>query len=246
MEHIIRREVIDPTRLSPVAQEAFIDSLYALHNQVFAGVTRERLAQYVVNPDASRTRIHIFKHAEGAWVGYNAVHIFEKELADWPLTTVMRAEAGLLPPYRGKHSPLALGFREVFRYKFRHPWRPLYYLGTLVHPSSYHMVCQFAHQVYPRSKQTVPADIVQLMSDLIDSFGVPPVDTANPLVRRVGWQVRDTPEDSCYWRSCALPDVQFFLVQNPQYYQGYGLRTLVPWSWNNLLRSFLKYCRDML
>lgn len=41
VERIIRREVIDPTRLVPAAKEAFIDSLYALHNQVFAGVTRE-------------------------------------------------------------------------------------------------------------------------------------------------------------------------------------------------------------
>ena len=113
---LIEAEIIDPTRIPPAQREVIFRRLYRVHQQIFAGVLIESFITYLVRPDALRTRIQIYRNEAGGIVGYCAVHLFEREL-DGRTVGVIRAEAGLLPGYRGTSATLWFGGSEALRYK---------------------------------------------------------------------------------------------------------------------------------
>ena len=88
-------DVIDPSRLSIKEKESFIDLLYQLHTRIFDGVERASFASYVVDSPADWTRIRVYKNSLNEWVGYCAVHRFDKRVFDRPCA-IFRAEAGIL------------------------------------------------------------------------------------------------------------------------------------------------------
>ena len=57
MPKIVRDEVIDPKALDEAAVEALIHRLYAVHKEIFDGVSLEEFARYVVRSKAERTLI---------------------------------------------------------------------------------------------------------------------------------------------------------------------------------------------
>ena len=230
MPGITRTEVVDPKALADDERRACAASLYKVHASVFDGVTLEDFAKYVVDSSAQLTRILLFKNAAREVVGYFAFHIFERTLAARK-TTVMRAEAGMLREYRGGSSTASFAVRQALACKLRHPTRALYYLGCLVHPSSYSLFARWTDErLWPNPRAEVPPQIRAFIDELGDLFGLARVDPRNSLVRDVGWQTRDSEVERSYWRSCAKPAARLFMRQNPGYGQGHGLLTLIPIS----------------
>jgi len=239
MEMITTSETIDPARLGKEERDRFIRELYAVQCQIFEGVDEKSFSNYIFHPNATRTRIKIFRNDQREMVGYSAIHQFEMRSVVAGTTAVFRAEAGLLPPYRRKKSTLSLVFAEFCRYKCLHPRRQAYYIGTLVHPSSYHLIFHYFHEMYPTYMCETPPYILQAMCNIAKNFGIEPVCRYNPLIVRVGWRVRNDRENLEYWSQCDKLDVKFFLKKNPGYLEGEGLLTLVPLSWSNLIWLFI-------
>ena len=111
----------------------------------------------------------------GGIVGYCAVHLFEREL-DGSVVGVIRAEAGLLPGYRGTSATLWFGGSEALRYKGLHPLRMTVLFATPVHPSSYHMLSKYLWRSYPYPGRKTPAWVQRLLScSLIAPAASPPI-----------------------------------------------------------------------
>jgi hypothetical protein len=243
MSRVTHTEVIRPQTLSASERQQLTDRLYAVHQQIFDGVDRESFAQYVVGSKAEHTWLLLHKNAAGDTVGYFALHLFEKQLGETPLA-VFRAEAGSLRAYRGGNINARFWLERVVRYVMRHPHRRVFYMGALVHPSSYSLFARHCGEVWPRHGQETPPALLSFMTDLAAEFGLEPVDPTRPLVRRVGWSTRETDVESEYWMHCDKPEVRYFLASNPGYGQGHGLVTVVPLGLDNLLsiaRSLLKH-----
>ncbi|WP_375773002.1 cyclic nucleotide-binding domain-containing protein [Archangium gephyra] len=234
MFHITNTEVIRPHALSAEARRQLVDTLYAVHRRIFDGVGRESFARYVVESHAEHTWILVHKNEAGEAVGYFALHIFEKQLGGEPLA-VFRAEAGLLREYRGGNVNARFWFERVVRYVLKHPGRRVFYLGSLVHPSSYWLFARYCGEVWPRRDQETPPELLGFMDTLATEFGLEKVHPAQPLVRRVGWRTRETEVERDYWAHCDKPEVRFFLEANPGYGDGHGLVTVVPITLKNLL-----------
>lgn len=81
------------------------------------------------------------------------------------------------------------------------------------------------------------------MRDLADSFGVPPVDSSDVMIRRVGWTTRYSKP---YWEQTEDLDVEYFRERNPGYRHGQGLVVLVPITVGNLARAMLLYAFTQL
>jgi len=239
MAIIAASEVVDPSRLEKEEKDRFIRELYSVHSQIFDGVDEKCFAIDIFCPDAIRTRVKIFRKNRKEIVGYLAIHLYEMRFTDADTIAVFRAEAGFLPPYRRKKSTLSLVFAEFCRYKCLHPRRQAYYIGTLVHPSSYHLIFHYFHEMYPTYMCETPPYILQAMCNIAKNFGIEPVCRYNPLIVRVGWRVRNDRENLEYWSQCDKLDVKFFLKKNPGYLEGEGLLTLVPLSWSNLIWLFI-------
>ncbi len=224
----VRSEVVDPTALEGRTREAFIDALYAVHSQIFDGVDRDAFVHYVVDSPADETKILVHRDRAGAPIGYFAAHQFRRVVRGKP-AIIARGETGMLRQHRGGASILRFGFGEALRIMAGNPGVPLYYLGCLVHPTSYHALCKYLRPVWPSVDTPPDASLRALVSELGDSFGLARVGE-DPLVREVGWRTRDTEAERAFWRRCDKPDVRYYVEHNPGYGEGHGLLTLVPLS----------------
>jgi hypothetical protein len=234
MSRIVSSEVVIPRFLSPEERRKLTDALYEVHRQIFDGVERESFAKYVVESKAERTWLHVHKNEAGEIVGCFALHIFEKTFGGVPWA-VFRAVAGSLRAYRGGNANARFGLGMMLRYMLRHPGRRMFYLGSLVHPSSYSLLTRWFGEVWPRSGAVVPPELLRFMDELATEFGLEKVDPANPLVRHVGWRTREMEMEREYWLHCDKPAARFFVEANPGYIQGHGLVTVVPITVSNLL-----------
>jgi CRP-like cAMP-binding protein len=235
MSRIASTEIITPKSLSTEARGQLIDALYAVHNQIFDGVERESFARYVVLSKAEHTWIQVHKNEEGEIVGYFAFHIFERQLDGVP-TAVFRAEAGSLRAYRGGNVNARFGLKLALRYLLKNPGRRAFYLGSLVHPSSYSQFAKYCGEVWPSPERQTPPELLMFMNELANEFGLERVDPANPLVRQVGWKTRETEAEREYWQHCDKAAARFFVEANPGYVEGHGLVTVVPATAANILR----------
>lgn len=240
MGHFFSTETVNPARLSIAAKAHFIERLYQIHSQIFSGVGRAAFVRYVVDPPARMTKIRIYKDQAHNSVGYCAVHFLHVTVASRPCV-VMRAEAGLLPAYRGSNATLLFGFSEAIKYRLYHPTGAMYYLGTFVHPGVFHMCQKFFKTVYPNVHCDMPFEIRSTILNLLSDFGVAAVPGENELVCDVGWVVNESPEEAATWRADRNPGVQLYLSMNPHYALGRGLAILVPLTIGNIVFSLVAY-----
>lgn len=233
-------EIVTPKTMTLAARQTLADELYAVHSRIFAGVDRQAFVKYVVESKAEHTWILLHKDAQGAIVGYFALHIFERQLRG-EAVSIMRAEAGMLSAYRGGNVTAPFAIERLLRYMAAHPGRRLLLLSTLVHPSSYAQLVRYADEVYPSPKAETPADIAGLMQDLAAEFQLTPVDEANPLICKVGWRTIDTAQDRARWQSSENEAVRYFVAQNPGFVDGHGLLTVAPITLGTVLRAGVRF-----
>jgi hypothetical protein len=234
MPRIASTEIIIPNTLSAEGRRQLTEALYAVHQQIFDGVERESFARYVVDSKAEHTWIQVHRNEEGAIVGYFALHVFERQLGGQP-SAVFRAEAGSLRAYRGGGITMRFGLKRVVRYLLENPGRKAWYLGSLVHPSSYTLLAHHFGTVWPRREQGTPPELLAFMDTLASEFGLEKVDPERPLVRHVGWKTRETEVEQEYWWRCDKSAARFFIEANPGYGEGHGLLTMVPLTVANVL-----------
>ena len=236
---ITRNETVDPKALSPEAFRALVDSLYSVHIEIFDGVHRDEFERYVVGSSADQTRIQVSYGNDGQIAGYLAVHAFRRKFRG-EMCTIMRAEAGLRRAYRGNGSHASFFVSNLLKTSFGFGG-PLYYLGCLVHPSSYSAFVRGAAKIWPSRDTEIPADTLEFMLALGDEFGLKMVDPDRPLIRHVGWITKDTEVERRYWQSTHLPAPRFYVEQNPGYVKGHGMLTLVPFDAASLGKSIVNW-----
>lgn len=235
MPHIARTVELDPHTLSAPERDALVDALYAVHCEIFDGVDRAEFRRYVIESSADENRIQVSYGEAGDVAGYVAAHSFRRKLGG-ELVAINRAEAGLRRAYRGDGSPANFLISRLVRGRWDFAG-PQYYLGCLVHPSSYTAFAHHAPVLWPARDVEIPPDLFDLMMRLADEFHLDAVDPARPLVRKVGWITRDTEGERRYWQNTDLPAPRFYLEQNPTYHLGHGLLTVVPLDHANLVGS---------
>lgn len=236
----VRKQTLIPKELTGKAREELIEELYAVQNEVFDGVDRDSFVKYVFDSPAEATWIDVFRDEQGRAVAYMALHRFIKNFQGMPCA-IFRAEAGALRQFRGQTSIGYLLGWKVLSYLLTHPGRPVYYLGSLVHPSSYHGLSRYVKTIWPNPFLDTPAHIVTFLCDLADEFHLEPANPDNPLVRQVGWCTRDTDAEREYWKTCPKPTVRFFVETNPGYSQGHGLLTLIPFSLGEVIPIIIRF-----
>ncbi len=174
------------------------------------------------------------------WVGYCALHRFNTSVIEGHCV-IFRAEAGILREYRGRSKTLWFGFFEAMKYRIRHPFCALYYLGSFVHPSVFYMFSRYFKEYYPRPDLPLPNRVKDLLLELATLFHIEPIEGQDILVRQVGWIIRESAEDRDFWQNHTNPAVKFYVRINPRYVSGYGLLSLVPLTFNNIFMSLTRF-----
>lgn len=233
--------VVEPDKFTEDGKRSLANRMYPLHQRIFDGVNKDTFSKYVINSKAERSAIAIHHNSAGEDVGYCAMHFFEQE-SDTQMTCVIRMESGLLPEYRGNNSNIGFIMQQLLRYKIKNPMHKIYYLGTLVHPSSYLLLAKYADKVWPGEHQPTKK-INSIISSAISAFELEPVDPSKPNVVHVGWKTRDSKEDQYKWRESKNPSARRYLDLNPGYMNGHGLVTLAPLTTGSLCRAWLRMFR---
>ncbi len=240
MPQLIEAEVADLGALPPEDAEAFLRGLFPVVASIFARDTAERFVSQFMRTDAIRKRVQVYRNEQGDIVGYCGIRIFEVPVEN-RVTGVLRAEAGLLPSYRGTGRTLWFGAKEAIRYKALHPARTVVLFLTLVHPSSYHMFSKYVWRCYPYPGRRFPERWKKLLIALIDWAGYEPADPADPLIRKVEHFVRESDADVQTWQQSPHEDVRYYVRRNPGFARGLGLTWIAPISILNLLVTTISY-----
>lgn len=218
-----------------------LDILHPVASKIFV-IKRAALAKSIFYQNSSNTNLYLFFRDKKV-VGFNLVNIYEYNYkgSDY---SFFRFTSGLLPKYRGQSNVQKIGFVEAFRYAASHPLRKIFYLGPLIHPSSYAVACKVSNKVYPSLKQPeVPKKYFDLMVTVADILGFEKVEGESPLIRDTKIT---TLEDENYVPKRISNRAKFFMDLNPNYTEGYGLVTMVPMSFKNVSESFMKYYARVL
>lgn len=238
----LRVQTVDAETLSIAEQRNLANELYIAHEQIFDGPGDTKFFDYTFPSGAAATKIWIYRRRNKDIVGYAAIHRHRLTVLG-DKATVFRAQAGLLPGYRAHGRTFAFYIRELVKYKLQHPSEPMYFLGMLVHPSSYVVFARCFKHVFPRHDQDIPDQEYRFMLALADEFGVPPVDRSDPLIRDIGVTTRRAKH---FWETSEDPDIAFFRQRNPGYHQGHGLLVLVPITLLELVQSVPRNIGDRL
>lgn len=222
-------------------RESLARELFAVHSQIFAGLSYEEFRSYVVERDAWRTWVYVKHNSAGQVVGYTSMHAF-RVLVEQRMSLVIRLEAGTLPAYRGRDLTMVYAVLRLLRLWLRQPWRQFCIFAALTHPSSYTFLSHYAPVIWPHAThKDIPADVMQRMEHLAESFHLERVDPANPLVRHVNWVTLETEEERNRWLASKRRDTRFYLDNNPGYVQGHGMLTYIPFNGSILLRSLVRF-----
>lgn len=222
-------------------REVLAQQLFAVHSQIFAGLSYEEFRSYVVERDAWRTWVYVKHNSAGQIVGYTSMHAFRVLLAN-RLSVVVRLEAGTLPAYRGRDLTMVYAVLRLLRVWARQPWRRFCIFAALTHPSSYTFLSHYAPVIFPHAtRREIPPKIMERMELLAQTFHLERVDAADPLVREVNWVTLESEEDRKRWNASKRRDTRFYLDHNPGYVQGHGLLTYIPFNGTILLRSLVRF-----
>ena len=242
---IAGRRLVAPAQMQETERADLARALYEVHRKIFSGVSAEEFRCHVVDPPAEHTVIQLYTGADGRIVGYCAFHRFRRHVLGRN-AIVLRAEAGLLPQYRGRGMTYGFGAIRALREKLKHPFTPVYYLGTLVHPSSYHLFCKYFPLVYPHPGLDTPSHMRDAALELADSFTDPAVSEADPFVRDVGWVTIESQQEKALKQRADRADVQFFKARNPGFTTGHGLVVVLPMTFGNIAASMLARLREQV
>lgn len=227
--------------MSREQREALTRELFAVHAQIFTGLSYEEFRSYVVERDAWRTWIYVKHNSQGQVVGYTSIHAF-RLLVENRLSTVIRIEAGTLPAYRGRDLTMVYACLRLLRVWLHHPWRRFCIFAALTHPSSYTFLAHYAPVIFPHpTRRDIPRDVMDRMEELAGCFELERVDVRNPLVRHVNWITLETDEERQRWLNSRRRDTRFYLEHNPGYVDGTGMLTYIPFNGAILMRALANF-----
>lgn len=226
-ERVVRSEAVVPRQMTAAARSELADALLLVYSEIFAGATREYIVHGMVEPDSEFTTILLHYSAGGKIVGYFAIHFFERRFRG-VATTVVRSSVGMLRAFRGRNANIGWALGVLLKQRLAHPGRPMYGMGSMVHPSSYLQVARYVDVFWPRPGEPVPPDMLAFIVELADEFQMRRIDPAQPLVRAGSMPTRETEAERDYWLRSDKPAARFFVTMNPAYSQGNGLVTMFP------------------
>lgn len=244
MVKLIKSQV-DILALSGAERTDFFDEWFALYDEIFDGFDRPGLENYYGDSNSSQIRMQVMRTADGKMVGFNAVRLYPVEI-DGKERDAFRSTAGMKREYRGGSSTIAFGLQLAVAYKIKHPFRGVYYFGSMLHPSSYYVLSKYAYEMWPRHDRETPPKIDRLIASLAEARKYEFDDPPSPYVRMASERTREAEDEPEFWRTSDNPVVRFYLRTNPRYAEGRGLITLIPLTWTNLVLSAFKFGGRML
>lgn len=153
---------------------------------------------------------------------------------------VFRSAFGIQDKYKKGRFPLQGLFFKYMRYKFRHPFTPVYITGFMANPLMYAMICKYTLTCYPHRNRIVPNKILRFKDQLLQSMRLTRKEV-EPFVLKIHFQVKFKEADINRFETSTDPDVGYYLSINPEYREKMGVLVLIPVNIPNMLFTLFMY-----
>lgn len=232
--------IFRPNALTSIEKDILVSSIFEVHKFIFSIPDKDDFIKYILPHDEHESVVIVHYNAKNIVIGYCFMHFFIKDLAG-ESTTILRMEMGMLEAYRHNNSNMYYIIKHVIDYWVRNKSRPIYFLGSLVHPSSYSLAIKILGEqyVHPSIINDKNRDIIA--TQLSRVFYMKPVDPLNPFVVHVGWITKEHVIYKNSFAYSAKASVQFFIKNNPEYGQGYGLVTVIPINFKTARKALINF-----
>lgn len=151
---------------------------------------------------------------------------------------ICRVAIGVLTAYHGGVMPFAALCRRMIAYKLRRPLREVYMVAYLANPIVFSTIARYTAEHWPCRREP-PARILQLKETIL-KVGNLAKHEIRPWVIKLHFHVALPPELLRRIYASKDPGVQFYLQKIPEVNGEYGLMTIVPVRWGNVLSNLWK------
>jgi hypothetical protein len=184
--------------------------------------------------------------ARGELLGLATVHTYATRYAGRKVWVIYAGNTLLDPRLRGFNVFHKVGFESFLRVRLRNPLAPIYFFFDTYSYKSYLMLARNFGEYWPRRDAEMPADVAAFIDQLGRERYGKLWDPERRLCRGTGekklkpWVAEITPAD------LAIPEIRFYVEQNPGYREGDMLAALAPLSlpnWIALAGNMLRRAR---
>lgn len=219
--------------------------LYKLCQQIFDHVPIKEFKYYVTDSQADKTYLRLYYNSDQELVGFFALHVFDLK-EEKRKTLVFRAQAGLIQEYRRSRINMYFSLFIILRYRIAHPFSKIYCFLAILSPSMYGVIAKYLKHCTPRYDSKATDHEKKLIARLKKKFNFEKEGSTEFWISPNNWISRSSDNETSFWQNSTNPHIQFYLRNNPEYYKGSGLMTLVPFSWKNIIFSSLKVSQYIL
>ncbi len=236
-DHRIKSQLLVLQNLNPEEKEKLSADLYKLCQQVFGNITYEEFCHLIPQSGAYKTYVMVYRNHNKEVVGFFALHLFYVEVAG-KRTLVFRGQIGLLQEYRRSKANMYFVLFIILLYRLRHPLSPVYCFLSIINPSMYAVLVKCLVLATPRYDRKNLSNAM-LIDRLREIFEFDKVEESNSWTTNVRWTSMPSEGEINYWNNSSNPHIKYFLELNPDFKNGVGLITLMPFSWKNISLSSL-------
>ncbi len=215
------------------ASDTFLNKLYEIFKTTLnPGLTEREFRYYYFSQHPDNMEFTLIYHADEL-AGFCSAAAYPRRL-NGKKVVIIRSAFGLLNKYKNGRFPLQGLFYKYMRYKFAHPFTPVYVAGFMANPFMYAMICKYTRVCYPRWDRNTPPEVLEFKDSLLESMRMTRKETA-PFVLKIHFQVHFTPEELERFNTSQDKDVKHFLSINPSFTEQMGVLVLVPVTFSNML-----------
>ncbi|WP_437876495.1 hypothetical protein [Sorangium sp. So ce513] len=235
-------EVRVPREMTPEERQLLEDELHALRREIFEGSGRGRgFAAHVLHAAAEHGALVLQRSAGGRILGYFAMEIVERDVADATIA-IVRGELGV-PGGRPADSDVVLraALERLIRYMLTRPGRPVFCLCSLAHPSSYALLSRFVDVTHTSPFEGRLAGADELISRLASSLHLGAGERGGLLAFEVARRGSEPAGRCDFLHLYENPAVRCFVSAHPGPAEGHGLIALVPLSLGGMMRAATRW-----
>jgi hypothetical protein len=221
-----RSQVVCLSHTPAAERQALVARMQAVDQQVFIDQAPEKTRAILMGLQDEEAWVMTLEVA-GELIGYNFIR-FSHYLVNGRQVACWKSRAAVLPAYRGKNRTAAFPAILYRKYRLRHPFRKIYGLIALVHPSSFKLFTESMPRMYPYPTRVLDPEAQATFDLLCNVSGYERLPGLACFVMQATATTRISVLESNYWASSIDPAVVFFLEQNPGYQKGQVLMSFFP------------------
>lgn len=238
----LQTDIVCIEKLSSQRKKRLVEEIVVVDEAVFDDFAEVRPNEKFLGNHSDETWILTLRH-DGELVGYNCILIknvsFQGEtISCWG------SRAAILPAYRGEKKTAKFAINHYFRYRLTHPFRKIYGLISLGHPSSFYLFAKLIPNLYPFPRKELPPkerEIYQYLLGLTGRSSVPGKPEFMIFPKCIT-KTSDIEKD--FWNRHTDPTLVFYHQHCTAYVDGYSIMSFFKINLPTMLGTMLNFLKS--